>query len=505
MKPTFEIAIVVSLLSNLLSACGPASDTVVVRLRTGLEKAGKTPNLMSSLSTPPNAFALPANRCIQKNLYAGFSAGDKSDDHLETLRVPIVVDYSAGPYDITDTFLQNAEVPEITLKIPRGIPVGVGILGSLASSERLDAGGVTCADFDNSFVPYVSSSIIGHTRIVANGPMDVPLNVWVTPTNIVPQATPAAGCSDRDHNQNCPFLDYFKFACSNCTSDGRNLMLEYAFDRNAPEKRVIQMLPASRANLAYIPNILPVRVSFLDASLRPIASHVFTSNDLTGGGNRTAGRNFTPAETGSATQTITLTEWSSKIIPTITAASLQAFTGQGTGANAINLVWNHGTYIEQYTVKYSTSSGGPYTTIQNVPGYQNSYNLTALTASGTYYIVIEGSNSQGSTPVDSNERAYIPLGTMSAPTATGGASTTISVSWSHPAGASAAAVTYSVEKFSAGTNASLGSCGSVAFPSTSLTCSGLTTGQSYYFKVSADNGSYGGYTVSGTTSSVNAP
>lgn len=256
--------------ATMLTGCGPNSDTVMIRVRTGLEHIGDATNLVK-LFLPPSINPVDGY-CVQKNLYVGTDNGVRGGISLSTQRIDIRTAYSSSAaYSITAADLANpllATFPPIQIPVPRGLEVGIGVLGSLSDSQRLDPDGIHCADFTAlpAPTPYATTSVVGHRRIVANASMDIPLKLWVTPTNVNPSPTPTGGdpacANEADENQNCPSLDFLQVICSGCYSVGLNLRFEYARDRDDPGKRVVQWVPASQtAGSMNIPSILPIRLT----------------------------------------------------------------------------------------------------------------------------------------------------------------------------------------------------------------------------------------------------
>lgn len=88
-------------------------------------------------------------------------------------------------------------------------------------------------------------------------------------------------------------------------------------------------------------------------------------------------------------------------VPTVPAAptGLTATAGK----RKVSLAWNAVSGATSYTVKRSTTSGGPYTNIATVTG--TSYTNTGLTSGVTYYFVVSAANAQGSGPNSSQASA----------------------------------------------------------------------------------------------------
>lgn len=468
----------------VVAACGPASDTVEVRLRTGLESSGTFKNLMNGLTAVP-AFN---GACGQKNLFGASSPGNDPQDQLDTFRIPLVTPMgtSGADYPIDALWIsQYTTFPPVTVNVPRGTETGVGIIGALSWSRQTVPNLNLCSDFDGSGVPYSTTSVIGHTRVVANGPMDVPLKVWVLPASSTPYPTPAAGdpacASHEEENQNCPSQDFYILTCDNCqAAPQRHIRLEYAMDRQQPEKRVVQWIPA--ADIGYnaplsVPNILPMRLQLIaPGTAVPIFDGVFNKSDFPNtGGPRTAIKSIPPGAGAPSGYQLTLTERPRVVPPTIPAFSLTSISQVG---DDVQLDWA----VPDHANLYEIDRNGAY--LMNAGSPPFTINGLALSASHSLQVVAK--NYQGSTPVTSSNTLTInPLPTFSTnPGPNGGTTGTIAVT----CGTVTGATTYmaSGQKLSGSGPANLTpqacSSGVVTFAG-----GGLTTGDVYQIKVTATN------------------
>jgi hypothetical protein len=73
---------------------------------------------------------------------------------------------------------------------------------------------------------------------------------------------------------------------------------------------------------------------------------------------------------------------------------LAAIVGNGT----VTLTWNAAGGATSYTVKRGIASGGPYSAVATVAGSTTSFKDSGLTNGTTYYFVVTGSNSAGTSP-----------------------------------------------------------------------------------------------------------
>ena len=89
-------------------------------------------------------------------------------------------------------------------------------------------------------------------------------------------------------------------------------------------------------------------------------------------------------------------------VPAVPAAPT-GLTASASGKKKIALAWNAVSGATSYTVKRSTTTGGPYTNVATITG--TSYTNTGLTSGVTYYYVVSAANAQGSGPNSSQAGA----------------------------------------------------------------------------------------------------
>jgi fibronectin type 3 domain-containing protein len=156
-----------------------------------------------------------------------------------------------------------------------------------------------------------------------------------------------------------------------------------------------------------------------------------------------------------------------------------------TAGNAqVTLNWNGVSGATSYKVKRSTTSGGPYTVI-NGSVTATSYTDTGLTNGTTYYYVVSAVNASGEGP-NSAQASATPTAGPTPPTAPMGLTATagnqqVALIWNAVSGATSYTVKRSTTSGSGYTNVISGLTG------TSYTNTGLTSGTTYYFVVSASN------------------
>jgi fibronectin type 3 domain-containing protein len=172
-------------------------------------------------------------------------------------------------------------------------------------------------------------------------------------------------------------------------------------------------------------------------------------------------------------------------IEILTASSGPPATPTGLAATPGNarvaLSWNTSTGATSYNVKRSTVNGSGYATITSPT--TNSYTNTGLTNGTTYYYVVSAVNSSGES-ANSSQVIATPVAIPSAPT---GLTVTpgnaqVALSWT----ASSGATSYNVKRSTVNGSGYV----TVSSPTgTTYTDTGLTNGTTYYYVVSAVNGS----------------
>lgn len=148
------------------------------------------------------------------------------------------------------------------------------------------------------------------------------------------------------------------------------------------------------------------------------------------------------------------------------------------GATSVALKWTTSTGATSYNVYQGTSAGGESTTPIVTGITATSYNVSSLTSGQVYFFklvaVDAGGNSAASSEVTTTVLAAVPSG-LSATAANGA----VTLSWT----ASTGATSYNIYQGSSAGGE--GNSAATSVSATSMTISGLTNGQTYYFKVAA--------------------
>ncbi|MHA2403972.1 MAG: fibronectin type III domain-containing protein, partial [Candidatus Kariarchaeaceae archaeon] len=157
------------------------------------------------------------------------------------------------------------------------------------------------------------------------------------------------------------------------------------------------------------------------------------------------------------------------------------------GDQQITLTWEVPSYtggsgLTNYSIYWSSDSGGPYLWLANVTAPGTSYIHTGLTNGDTYYYVVSVSNADGEGP-NSNEASEIPRTVPDAPTnlIANYGDQQVDLSWDAPANDGGTALT----GFIIYRNGSLHDI--VGPAETSYTDTGLTNGWNYVYTVRANN------------------
>ena len=170
---------------------------------------------------------------------------------------------------------------------------------------------------------------------------------------------------------------------------------------------------------------------------------------------------------------------SSGVSPPPAPTGLVAAAGNG----VVSLSWTAAAGAASYTVKRSTTSGGPYGNVSGGSGLTaTSFSDSTVTNGTTYYYVVFGTNSAGDGP-NSGQASATPMAPPAAPTnliATAG-NASVALSWT----ASSGAASYNVKR----STTSGGPYGNVAtgVTATGYTDSPLTNGTTYFYVVTAQN------------------
>ncbi|GMK38649.1 hypothetical protein PCCS19_17030 [Paenibacillus sp. CCS19] len=175
--------------------------------------------------------------------------------------------------------------------------------------------------------------------------------------------------------------------------------------------------------------------------------------------------------------------WS--LVNALTVPAAPTSVTAAAGNAQATLTWTASTGAASYTIKRSTTSGGPYTNVATGVT-ATSYTNTGLTNGTTYYYVVSAVNANGES-TNSTQVSATPAGSTvtvpSAPTyvsaAAGNAQAT--VTWT----ASSGATSYNVKR--ATTSGGTYTTVATGVTTTSYTNTGLTNGTTYYYVVSAVN------------------
>lgn len=152
------------------------------------------------------------------------------------------------------------------------------------------------------------------------------------------------------------------------------------------------------------------------------------------------------------------------------------------GNNSATVSWDPSDGATSYTIYQGTSASGPFTAIVTVTS--SPYTVTGLTNGQTYYFAVGANNSAGngamSSPVGVTPKSPVTVPPVPSGLAASGGNATVSLSWN----ASVGAVSYNIYQSDTETGTYIQVKNSAT---TSDNLTGLTNGQTYWFKVTALN------------------
>jgi len=149
---------------------------------------------------------------------------------------------------------------------------------------------------------------------------------------------------------------------------------------------------------------------------------------------------------------------------------------------------NGGSAITGYSVQVLDAANAQVGALRTATAASTSLVVTGLTAGQTYHFTVTATNIVGTSAASasSNNVALTAPGAPAIGAATAASSTSAIVSWTAPAAGGSAITGYSVRVLDAA-NAQVGALRPAAAGATSLVVTGLTTGQTYHFTVTATN------------------
>jgi fibronectin type III domain protein len=175
----------------------------------------------------------------------------------------------------------------------------------------------------------------------------------------------------------------------------------------------------------------------------------------------------------------------------VTVPSVPSGVAASAGNAQVAVSWTASTGATSYDVYYSTSAAVSTTSnLGSISSTTTSALVSGLTNNTTYYFVVTAVNGAGQSTASSPAASAAPSAVITTPSVPTGVTATagnaqVTVSWTASTGATSYDVYYSTSAAVSTTSYS----GSITAATTSALVSGLTNGTTYYFIVTAVNGS----------------
>ena len=182
------------------------------------------------------------------------------------------------------------------------------------------------------------------------------------------------------------------------------------------------------------------------------------------------------------------------VVTTISAPSVPLnLRTAGPSGTGLTLEWdtpegNGGAAISDYKVEFSSNGGAKWTAITHAASNSRTFSVSALTRGLTYQFRVSAVNSKGVGPASSTVSVLIPAAAPDAPTTL--AITTITksgaaLSWKAPVSNGGSAITNYAVEYSLNSGSSWQTLVHPVSTAVKLNLSGLTSGTTYMFRVSA--------------------
>lgn len=196
-------------------------------------------------------------------------------------------------------------------------------------------------------------------------------------------------------------------------------------------------------------------------------------------------------------------------VPSQTAGLTVSTNGQ---SNQLVLNWtapnNNGSAITDYLIQYSTDGGQTWQTFSDGVSSSTSATLTGLTNGANYSFKVSAISAIG-TGLASTSSASVPVvalpGAIASPPTATATPGQIVLNWSAPASTGGAAITDYTIEYSTDGGATWHTYADGTSASTTATLTGLTSGASYTFKISANNSLGSGTASTVSTAAVAQP
>lgn len=184
---------------------------------------------------------------------------------------------------------------------------------------------------------------------------------------------------------------------------------------------------------------------------------------------------------------------STSVTPNPTPAASSTLTVTGAGSSTVTLNWTavvSSPAVSDYLVEYSTDGGVTWSTYNDGTSTTTSATLTGLTVGQNYNFRVSAVNSVGvGTPSGSSASvavATVPATPSVTPTVTVAPGNTATVTWTNPTDGGSALTSVDIQYSSNGGSTWTTFGGAVSLTGTSVV-TGLTSGQTYVFRVRGNN------------------
>jgi hypothetical protein len=264
----------------VLFGCGPASNQVTLSIKPFVQAQQSFHNLSKDLFLTTT---VGVGTCRQTELRLGLNLDPKPEGGdggttTDFLTYPIELNSeTTNPVtsvaDMTGLLSNHSTGSAIQVLVPRGKTVEVGVVGTAYNPIDSNTDGV-CDRQTATLDAAENYSIIGHTRVTATTNIDLSLNTWVVPANLVATivtptpGTPGSGsfnCPDPNNRDLCSYRDIVKVSSSN-PSALKLISVQYFFGKNNANGVTQYLSTPSTSGPFFIPSVFPMIFTYTDGT-----------------------------------------------------------------------------------------------------------------------------------------------------------------------------------------------------------------------------------------------